>query len=78
MNIYEHIYIYIYIYIYIHTYIYIYICGSRDPRAAKKKHAVDAVRSRQRDPTLQDDSLIRKETSTYKGFHSTFAALFSY
>ena len=37
-----------------------------------------AVRSKQRDPNPKDNSLIRKETSTYKGFHSTFAAWSSY
>ena len=36
------------------------------------------LRSKQRHPNPKDDSLIRKQTSTYKGFHSTFAALFSY
>ena len=35
------------------------------------------VRSKQRDPDPKDNYLIRKETSTYKGLHSTFAALFS-
>ena len=30
-----------------------------------------------RDPDPKDDSLTKKETSTYKGLHSTFAALFS-
>ena len=36
------------------------------------------VRSKQRDPNPKGNSLVRKDTSTYKGFHSTFAALFSY
>ena len=36
------------------------------------------LRSKQRDPNPKDNSLIRKETSTYKGFHHTSAALFSY
>ena len=35
-------------------------------------------RSKQRDPNPKDNSLIRKETSTYKGSHDTFAALLSY
>ena len=34
--------------------------------------------SNDRDPNPRETSLIRKDTSTYKGFHSTFAALFSY
>ena len=34
-----------------------------------------AIRSKHRDPNPNDNSLIRKETSTYKGFHSTFVAL---
>ena len=36
------------------------------------------IRSKQRDPNPKDDSLIRKETSTYEGFHSTVGALLSY
>ena len=36
------------------------------------------VRSKQRDPNPKDSSLIGKETSTYKGFQSMFAALLSY
>ena len=36
------------------------------------------IRSKQRDPNLEDNSLIRKDTSTYMRFHSTFAALFYY
>ena len=36
------------------------------------------IRSKQRDPNPKGNSLVRKETSTYKGFHSMFAALFSY
>ena len=40
-------------------------------------HAAE-IRSKQRDPKPKDNSLIRKEASTHKGFHSTFAALFSY
>ena len=36
------------------------------------------IRSKQRDPKPEDNSLIRKEASTYRGFYSTFAALFSY
>ena len=39
---------------------------------------VPSFRSKQRDPNPKDNSLIRKVTSTYKGFHSTFAALLSY
>ena len=35
------------------------------------------VRSKQRDPNPKDDSLIGKVTSTCKGFHYTFAALYS-
>ena len=35
------------------------------------------IRSNQRDPNPKG-TLIGKETSTHKGFHSTFAALFSY
>ena len=35
-------------------------------------------RGKQRDPNPKDNSLVRKETPTYKGFHSTLAALFSY
>ena len=33
------------------------------------------VRSKQRDPNPGDGSLMRKEPSTYKGFHSAFAVL---
>ena len=40
--------------------------------------ATPHLRSKQRDPNPKDNSLLRKETSTYKGFHSTSAALFSY
>ena len=36
------------------------------------------VGSKQRDPDPEDNSLIRQETSMYKGFHYTFAALISY
>ena len=36
------------------------------------------ISSKHRDPNPKDNSLIRKDTSKYKGFHSTFAALFSY
>ena len=36
------------------------------------------IGSKQRDPDPQDDSLIRNEPSTYKGFHYTIAALFFY
>lgn len=35
------------------------------------------IRSKQRDPNPKDNSLTRKETFTYKGFHDTVAALFS-
>ena len=38
----------------------------------------EAIRSKERDPNSKDNSLIRKETSTHKGFRSTFVALFSY
>ena len=34
------------------------------------------IRSKQRDPNPKDDSSVRKEPSTHKGFHSAFAALF--
>ena len=34
--------------------------------------------SKQRDPNPEDNSLIRKDTSTYEGSHSTFAAVLSY
>ena len=36
------------------------------------------MRSKQRDTIPKDNSLIRMETSTYNGFHSTSAALFAY
>ena len=36
------------------------------------------IRSKQRDPNPKDNSFVRKDTSTCKGFHSTFAAFFSY
>ena len=36
------------------------------------------IRSKHRDPSTKDNSLIRKETSTHKGFHHTFAAMLSY
>ena len=36
------------------------------------------IGSRQRDPNPKDNSLIRKETPTYKGLYSTFAVSFSY
>ena len=39
---------------------------------------LSCFRGRQRDPNPKDNSLVGKETSTCKGFHSTFAALFSY
>ena len=42
-------------------------CGARPSPSG-------VLRSRQRDPNSKDSSL-RKETSTYKGSHSTFAAL---
>ena len=35
------------------------------------------LRSKQ-NPNPKDNSLIKKDTSAYKGFRSTFAALFSY
>ena len=35
------------------------------------------IRSKQRDPNPKEYSLLRKDTSTCKGFHSTFAAWFS-
>ena len=41
-------------------------------------HVAVGVESPQRGPNPKESSLIRKETSTYKGFHPTFAALFSY
>ena len=34
--------------------------------------------NKQRDPDPKDNSLVGKETSTCKGFHSAFAALLSY
>ena len=34
------------------------------------------IRSKQSDPSPKDNSLIRTNTSTYKGLHYTFAALF--
>ena len=85
-------YIYIYIYIYTHTYTYtcIDVCTCIDvqtyihyevPAEGSGRlgsGAAPQVRSKQRDPNPQDNSLIRKETSTNKGFRSTFAALFSY
>ena len=45
--------------------------------SSQKCQAQD-VRSKRRDPNPKDNSSIRKEASTYKGFHSTFAASFSY
>ena len=50
---------------YIHIYMYIYI------------YIYTYYNYIQRDPNPQDKSFIRKESSTYKGFHSTFAALCS-
>ena len=42
-----------------------------------RAHACE-IRSERRDSNAKDNSLIRKEASTSKGFHSTFAAVFSY
>ena len=36
------------------------------------------IGGKQRDPNLKDTSLARMVKSTYKGFHSTVAAFFSY
>ena len=41
------------------------------------KH-IRLIRGSQRDPNPKDESLISKETSTYEGFHSMFAAIFSH
>ena len=81
------IYIYIYIYMctHIHIYIYIYIHILAAPLHGGRRLELrldgdlerPLLRSKQRDPNPKDTSLIRKEPSTYKGFHSTFAALFS-
>ena len=38
----------------------------------------EGLQKQKKDPNPKDNSLIGKQTSTYKGFHSTFAALFSY
>ena len=44
-------------------------CQARDLQRTRN------VKSKQRDPKPKDNSLIRKEPSTNKGFHYTFAAL---
>ena len=44
---------------------------NRRPKEAK-------IRGKQRDPNPKGNSLIRKGTSTYKGFHSKVAASVSY
>ena len=78
--IYIYIYICIYIYIYISLYIYIYIyilVPRRDVRSGSETNKED-VRSKERDPNPEDSSSIRKDTSTYTGVHSTFAAFSSY
>ena len=72
--IYIHRYIYIYIYIYIDIHTYIRICVL----SAMVFDRGDDIGSEQRDPSPRDNSLTRKETSTCNGFHSAFAASFSY
>ena len=77
MYIYIYIYIYMYIYIYIYTHIIMYIYNSyfinKTGRSGRKSSGRDTFfRSRQRDPNPKDNSLVGKETSTYKGFYSTF------
>ena len=47
------------------------------PRRAGPCSTSHIIRSKQMDPNSKDNPLIRKETSTCKGFHYTFAALFS-
>ena len=68
-----------------HTFPYVYApqAASRSLSAASSGSTFDKwsalhLRSKQRDPNPKDDSLIRKETSTYKGPHAMFAALLSY
>ena len=53
-------------------------CKPRAPAHNPTSKRRQALRSKQRDPNPEDDFLIRRVTSTYKGFHSAFAALFSY
>ena len=87
VNYYYYYYYYSYYYHYYCIYIYIYIYmyappqpPSSPPRRSRSCAAPwwPAFRSNQRDPNPKDNSLIGKETSTYKGFHATFAALFAY
>ena len=78
------------IYIYIHTYVSVSVFGVLVPRLPAGQAGITLLtspvtyplwstrtcfRSKQRDPSPKDNSLTRKETSTCKGFHSTFAAL---
>ena len=44
----------------------------------RKNEARTPIRSKLRDPNPKDKSLIRTSMYTCNGFHSTFAALFSY
>ena len=80
--------IYIYIYVYVHSYICMYEAHHEigappepyhDPTLSFARESAETlVRSKQRDPNPKDNALMGKDTSTHKGFHSTFAALFSY
>ena len=60
-----------------------YKCYLLELEGGRSRPRVDApgrfphARSKQRDPNPKDNSLIRKDTSTCKGFHFTFVALFT-
>ena len=82
--------LYYYYYYYDYNYILIYYYEVAAGRAAAGRRLVrhcraplgdlplqPVLRRKRRDPIPKDNSLIRKETSSYKGFHSTFAALSS-
>ena len=74
---YTPIYVYVCMYVYIYIYIYIYVCGNC---AGRGDGGVGGRRggSKERDPNPTEDSWMRKETSTCKGYHSTFAAFISH
>ena len=70
----------IYICIQIHTVASSAGASSTSHTSEKTRHAhhdekqCPFITSKQRDPNPKDNSLIRKATSTYKGFHYTSAA----